>query len=178
MDEAQIIPFPTSPSSREIEDAAEPKVKDAIGDVLREERHEQNRTLADVADEAAVSVQYLSEIERGRKDVSSDLLDSVTKALQLPIPVVLERAAKRLRAGSKRGGEVMLVVTWLTEHLIDDAVIECFLASQNQSSVGVSSHILGPTTKMVSQQRFSLISNPSQFGSFESEVADRAAAGF
>lgn len=178
MDEAQIIPFPTSPSSRETEDAAEPKVKDAIGDVLREERHDQGRTLADVADEAAVSVQYLSEIERGRKDVSSDLLESVTKALEIPIADVLERAAKRLRVGSKRGGEVMLVLTWLSEHLIDDAIIECFLASQNEGSVGVSPHVLGSTTKMASQQRFSLISNSSEFGSFESEIANRAAAGF
>ena len=77
-----------------------PKVRDAIGDVLRQERSNQDRTLADVADEAAVSLQYLSEIERGRKDVSSDLLESVCGALQVEVADVLERAARHLRVRS------------------------------------------------------------------------------
>ncbi len=42
------------------------KVRDAVGQVLREERNDQERTLVDVAEKAWVSVQYLSEIERGR----------------------------------------------------------------------------------------------------------------
>lgn len=107
--DAKIIPFPTSPSFQAAGEPEVATVKDAIGDVLREERHDQGRTLVDVADEASVSVQYLSEIERGRKDVSSDLLESVTKALEIPIADVLERAAKRLRVGSKSRGELMLL---------------------------------------------------------------------
>lgn len=74
-----------------------PKARDAIGDVLREERTAQRRTLADVADEASVSLPYLSEIERGRKEVSSDLLESVCDALQVEVGDVLERAGRRLR---------------------------------------------------------------------------------
>ncbi len=88
------------------DDASEPgdrrKARHAIGDVLRDERTAQERTLADVADEAAVSLPYLSEIERGRKEVSSDLLESVCDALQVEVGDVLERAGRRLRADSLR----------------------------------------------------------------------------
>ncbi len=73
-------------------------VKEAIGEVLREERQDQDRTLADVAEAAWVSLQYLSEVERGRKDISSELLASVCRGLEVPVPDVLERAADKLRA--------------------------------------------------------------------------------
>ena len=101
--DATVIPFPTvrpapTPTER-------PKVRHAIGDVLREERTEQDRTLADVAEDAAVSLPYLSEIERGRKEVSSDLLESMCDALEIEVAVVLERAAQKLR-GVGRGGSV------------------------------------------------------------------------
>jgi DNA-binding Xre family transcriptional regulator len=100
--DAQIIPFPTAPDRRDDEVAA-PTVRHAIGEVLREERTEQERTLADVADDAAVSLQYLSEIERGRKEVSSDLLSSVCDALEIEVAEVLERAAQHLRIWSQGG---------------------------------------------------------------------------
>jgi transcriptional regulator with XRE-family HTH domain len=82
----------------------EPRLRDVIGDVLRHERLEQERTLADVAARAAVSLPYLSEVERGRKDVSSDVLQSICDALELPLAEVLERSADRLRidAGTQR----------------------------------------------------------------------------
>lgn len=52
-----------------------------------------------------MSLPYLSEVERGRKEVSSDLLESICDALELPLVEVLERAADRLRidAGTQRG---------------------------------------------------------------------------
>jgi len=74
-----------------------PVLRDVLGDVLREERQRQERTLADVAADAAVSLPYLSEVERGRKEVSSDLLDAIGTALELPLIEILERAAERLR---------------------------------------------------------------------------------
>jgi transcriptional regulator with XRE-family HTH domain len=74
-----------------------------IGEVLRDERHRQHRTLADVAEDAAVSIQYLSEVERGRKEVSSDLLTAVHRALGLELAEVLERATRRLQVGPERG---------------------------------------------------------------------------
>ena len=57
-------PEPAPPS----EPAVEPLWREVVGRELREERHRQGRTLADVAGEAGVSTQYLSEVERGRKE--------------------------------------------------------------------------------------------------------------
>lgn len=70
-------------------------VKQAVGEVLRERRAALGLTLAEVASTAAVSLQYLSELERGRKEASSELLDAVTGALGLrPSAVMLEVAAR------------------------------------------------------------------------------------
>lgn len=79
-----------------------------VGDVLRDERHRQERTLADVAGRAAVSLPYLSEVERGRKEISSDLLDAVSGALDLTLVEVLERCVGRLRTGSQGGSGIRL----------------------------------------------------------------------
>ena len=106
---AEIIPFPTSPSSRKVDQPDPVKFRDAVGDVLRQERHEQERTLSEVAEDAAVSLQYLSEVERGRKEVSSDLLESICVALEIEVADVLERTAKRLRVGSGRGSNVFMM---------------------------------------------------------------------
>ena len=89
-----VLPFP---SNRHVTESDEPaKLREVFGEVLRDERRAQERTLAEVAREAAVSLAYLSEIERGRKDVSSDVLASVCDALELPLPTLLDRAAQRL----------------------------------------------------------------------------------
>ncbi len=86
-----------------------PKVRDVLGDVLRDERISQGRTLADVAEDASVSLPYLSEIERGRKEVSSDLLESVCDALEIDVATVFERTADRLRANgfASRGPQLL-----------------------------------------------------------------------
>lgn len=98
-----VIPFPTAPSDAPAELVEpDPVLRDVIGDVLREERLDQDRTLADVADDAAVSLPYLSEIERGRKEVSSDVLDAIIRSLGLDLADVLERAAEHLRANELR----------------------------------------------------------------------------
>jgi transcriptional regulator with XRE-family HTH domain len=89
-----VLPFPSSPRVSDSEGPA--KLRDVFGEVLRDERRAQERTLAEVAREAAVSLAYLSEIERGRKDVSSDVLAAVCDALELPLPTLLDRAAHRL----------------------------------------------------------------------------------
>lgn len=106
----QVLPFPSrATGDDEAHDAIAPR--EAIGDVLRDERHAQGRTLADVAGEAAVSLPYLSEVERGVKDVSSELLTAIADALALPVPVVFERAADRLRTGHEglRGARMQLL---------------------------------------------------------------------
>ncbi|MCF3136438.1 helix-turn-helix domain-containing protein [Streptomyces olivochromogenes] len=61
----------------------EPLWRDLVGDVLRRERQAQERTLRDVAEQARISLPYLSEIERGRKEASSEVLAAAAHALGL-----------------------------------------------------------------------------------------------
>jgi transcriptional regulator with XRE-family HTH domain len=70
-------PAPSSRTERE------PLLRQVFGDVLRQVRLAQGRTLADVAHEAQVSTPYLSEIERGLKEASSEVLAAVCRALDL-----------------------------------------------------------------------------------------------
>jgi len=77
----------------------EARWSEVLGDVLRDEWRRQGRTLADVAERAAVSLPYLSEVERGRKEISSDLLTAVISSLEVDLATVLERAAGHARAG-------------------------------------------------------------------------------
>lgn len=82
-------------------------VREVVGDVLRGARMSQGRTLREVSDSARVSLGYLSEIERGRKEPSSELLSAICTALQLPLSVVLidagERMARRLARATPAG---------------------------------------------------------------------------
>lgn len=68
---------------RPAEHRVEPLLRRLVGAVLRERREDQGRTLRDVALDARVSVAYLSEIERGRKEASSEVLVAVCRALGL-----------------------------------------------------------------------------------------------
>ncbi|MCB0966484.1 MAG: helix-turn-helix transcriptional regulator [Ilumatobacter sp.] len=110
---ADVLPFPKVRPDRhpDVEPGVEPDrpLREVIGDVLREERLDQERTLADVADDAHVSLPYLSEVERGRKEVSSDLLAAICDALDLPLVEVLERSADRLRPQMRGGSGVLML---------------------------------------------------------------------
>ncbi|MFE7740991.1 helix-turn-helix domain-containing protein [Nocardia sp. NPDC057455] len=64
-------------------------LREAIGDSLRRARLAQNRTLREVSTSARVSLGYLSEVERGRKEASSELLAAICEALDLPLSRVL-----------------------------------------------------------------------------------------
>ncbi|GAA4791440.1 hypothetical protein GCM10023200_28330 [Actinomycetospora chlora] len=72
-------------------------LREAIGGTIRRARTERGRTLRDVSREARVSLGYLSEIERGRKEPSSELLAAVCAALGLPLPELLDEVADVLR---------------------------------------------------------------------------------
>jgi len=60
-----------------------------VGDVLRRTRREQGRTLADVAGAARVSMPYLSEVERGRKEASSEVLAAICESLGIELSDLL-----------------------------------------------------------------------------------------
>lgn len=68
-------------------------LREAIGERLRRTRTSQRRTLREVSREARVSLGYLSEVERGRKEASSELLASICDALELPLDELLRRVA-------------------------------------------------------------------------------------
>ncbi|HTJ69566.1 MAG TPA: helix-turn-helix transcriptional regulator [Actinospica sp.] len=74
----------------------EPLWRDLIGDVLRRERQAQDRTLQDVADAARISMPYLSELERGRKEASSEILAATARALGLRLSDLVSLANSRL----------------------------------------------------------------------------------
>ncbi len=67
-----------------------------IGDVLRDLRLQKGQTLRQVAGRASVALGYLSEVERGQKEASSEILASVAEALDTPISVILREVSQRL----------------------------------------------------------------------------------
>jgi transcriptional regulator with XRE-family HTH domain len=64
-----------------------------LGDVLRDKRTERGLTLREVSAEARVSLGYISEIERGQKEASSELLYSLCDALDVPLSDVLREVS-------------------------------------------------------------------------------------
>ncbi|MDN5789522.1 MAG: helix-turn-helix domain-containing protein [Micrococcales bacterium] len=71
-------------------------LRQELGDVLRERRRAQGRTLREVSATASVSLGYLSEVERGEKEASSELLASICGALELPLSQVLIDVSSRM----------------------------------------------------------------------------------
>jgi transcriptional regulator with XRE-family HTH domain len=72
-------------------------LREVIGDVLRRARTSQGRTLREVSDSARVSLGYLSEVERGRKEASSELLTAICGALEVPLSELLTDAGRQLQ---------------------------------------------------------------------------------
>ncbi|MFD9705603.1 helix-turn-helix domain-containing protein [Lentzea sp. NPDC059081] len=79
--------------------APEPLWREALGRKLRETREELGERLVDVADRAGISVQYLSEIERGRKEPSSEMIAAVAGALGIDLADLLVGIAGLVRHG-------------------------------------------------------------------------------
>ena len=67
-----------------------------IGDVLRDFRQQKGATLRQIASRANVALGYLSEVERGQKEASSEILASIADALDLPLSAILSEVAVRL----------------------------------------------------------------------------------
>jgi transcriptional regulator with XRE-family HTH domain len=64
-----------------------------LGEVLRAQRMRQGRTLREVSADARVSLGYISEIERGQKEASSELLASICAALDVPLSEILSEVS-------------------------------------------------------------------------------------
>jgi len=83
--------------NREPEPEPDPLWREALGSRLRSTREEQGDRLVDVADKAGISPQYLSEIERGRKEPSSEMIAAVSGALGVDLDDLLIGIASDVR---------------------------------------------------------------------------------
>jgi len=84
-----------------------PLLRTMIGERLRRTRRDQGRTLADVSRAARVSVPYLSEVERGRKEASSEVLAAICDALWIDLSDLLAGVAQDLAGRDARRGVVI-----------------------------------------------------------------------
>lgn len=73
-------------------------MREHLGATLRSERVSQGKTLRDVSRRAGVSLGYLSEVERGQKEASSELLAAICGALRVPMSRVIGDVAERMAA--------------------------------------------------------------------------------
>lgn len=91
-------PGPARPvPERTVPERTEPLWRDVLGDQLRRLRHERGETLAETASRAGVSPQYLSEVERGIKEPSSEMIAAVAGALGTTLVDLTAGVAESLR---------------------------------------------------------------------------------
>ncbi len=95
-----------------------------VGDVLRTRRMGLGRTLRDVSAQASVSLGYLSEVERGEKEASSELLASICAALELPMSTMLRDVSERV----ERAEGVLAPVTLPVRAAASDAEVRASAA--------------------------------------------------
>lgn len=93
-------------------------MREEIGDVLRDFRLQKGRTLRQVAGEASVALGYLSEVERGQKEASSEILASVAEALDTPLSIILGEVSQRLAVVE----DIDLHITGLPETVPNDLI--------------------------------------------------------
>lgn len=82
-------------------------LRSLLGDVLRRQRQRQGRTLREVSTTARVSLGYLSEVERGRKEASSELLGAICTALDLPLSTVLREVSDDISLAELARGDLV-----------------------------------------------------------------------
>ncbi|MBW8761294.1 MAG: helix-turn-helix transcriptional regulator [Microbacterium sp.] len=92
---ADIVPFPRAP--RRPADP-EPLWRHLLGDQLRRRRHDREETLTETAEKAGVSPQYLSEVERGLKEPSSEMIAAIAGALDTSLIELTSSVADELRS--------------------------------------------------------------------------------
>ncbi len=110
---ARVVPLrrepPPEPPSREPV-PAEPLWREVLGQRLRALRLEHRETLSETAGRAGISPQYLSEIERGRKEPSSEMIAALAGALGTTLIGLTEQVAGDLRRQQAGSGPVMLAL--------------------------------------------------------------------
>ena len=180
---------PTSPAGvaparapRESEPRVEPLWRESVGRELREERLASGKRLVDVAEEAGVSPQYLSEVERGLKDPSSELLAAIAGALGLSVAEIATRVAsthdqhsvpglpRRLSAAPDRGVSRSVMTASTTPY--SSACSAVSTRSRSVSSRTCCRRLPGVLGEQLLEQR----PHPLDLVGLEDQVGDRAAA--
>lgn len=126
-------------------------LREAIGDRLRHTRTTQHRTLREVSRSARVSLGYLSEVERGRKEASSELLAAICDALELPLADLLHTVASDMSAvaevtadqaakagashGAKAGVEGGRLLTGMAGDQLSDIRLQPMLTTRLSTSI-------------------------------------------
>lgn len=97
---ADIVAFPRAPrpARRPQQSDPEPLWRELLGDQLRRRRHEREETLTETAEKAGVSPQYLSEVERGLKEPSSEMIAAISGALETSLIELTSAVADELRS--------------------------------------------------------------------------------
>lgn len=93
---AEIIRFPRPSTTPQ----PEPLWRQLLGDQLRKLRHDRAETLGETAEKAGVSPQYLSEVERGLKEPSSEMIAAIGGALETNLIELASAVADALRSSA------------------------------------------------------------------------------
>ena len=128
-----------------------PLLRLLVGEALRGYRSAQGRTLRDVATAARVSVPYLSEVERGRKEASSEVLAAVCRGLDLPLSDLLEQVRRELvtrEARQRDGAERELVPVARPSQLPAATAPRAALAAPPRQRPGIG-FVPGPPLRLV-----------------------------
>ena len=96
-------PAAASSGAKGGEASAEISFRKVLGEVLRSLRTKDGKTLREVSERAGVSLGYLSEVERGQKEASSELLGSITAALDMRLSDLLRLVADRVEEMERAG---------------------------------------------------------------------------
>jgi transcriptional regulator with XRE-family HTH domain len=98
-----------------------PILRNELGDVLRDARLTQGKTLRDVSSDARVSLGYLSEVERGQKEASSELLASICDALDVPMSAILRDVSDRFTVAEAMAAAVVPTIPDTVPELLGSA---------------------------------------------------------
>jgi transcriptional regulator with XRE-family HTH domain len=112
---AKVLPLRRQPPAQPL--PQEPLWREVLGQRLRALRQDHDQTLSETAGRAGISPQYLSEIERGRKEPSSEMIAALAGALGTSLSGLTEQVATDLRrqqatasASSRAAGPVLLAL--------------------------------------------------------------------
>ncbi|MQA87966.1 MAG: helix-turn-helix domain-containing protein [Streptosporangiales bacterium] len=114
-----------------------------VGDVLRQLRLHQGRTLREVSAAARVSLGYLSEVERGQKEASSELLAAICRALGVPLSRILREVSDQLALAELQQEPVLTGAPERERVDADSAMLEQLVDGAHGPSEGGASERAG-----------------------------------